>query len=36
MGEFIIWAIVGVVVLALICGPGLEALRNFLQRMFRS
>nr|GAJ35174.1 hypothetical protein BDOA9_0143730 [Bradyrhizobium sp. DOA9] len=36
MGEFVLFVIVAVIVLALLLGPGLEALRKFMQRMFRS
>lgn len=36
MGKFIIWAVVALIALVLLLGPGLEALRKFMQRMFRS
>lgn len=36
MGEFLIYLGLTLIVAALLLGPGLEALRKFLQRMFRS
>jgi len=36
MGEIILFAVIALIVVALLLGPGLEALRKFMQRMFRS
>lgn len=30
------WTVVALIVIALLLGPGLEALRKFMERMFRS
>ena len=36
MGDFLIYLALTLLVVALLLGPGLELLRKFLARMFRS